>query len=241
MNKAQPAKIPPAVEISGLTKRFGFSTALDELDLHLEQGEFLALFGPNGAGKSTLLRILSTLSSPTSGKVSILGYNPATHGEQVRASIGVLSHSPLLIPTLTAHENLKFYGQMFGVKNLTQRIEELLKQVGLFEQRTQEVEIFSRGMQQRLAIARAVLHAPRILLLDEPFTGLDQDGIALLKQILQDFLRAGKTIILTDHDFARGLEFCTKVVIINHGEMMFHSDASALKEPFETIYRQYVD
>ncbi len=231
----------PAVTISGLTKRFGFTTALDEIDLRLEQGEFLALFGPNGAGKSTLLRILSTLSSPTEGTVRLLGCDPAKHGEQVRASIGVLSHNPLLIPTLTAYENLKFYAQMFGVTDLKQQIESRLKQVGLFEQRSQVVETFSRGMQQRLAIARAILHSPRILLLDEPFTGLDQDGIALLKLILQDFLQEGKTIIMTDHDFARGLEFCTKVVIVNHGEVMHYSEVSALEKPFEAVYRRYVD
>ncbi|MCP4404864.1 MAG: heme ABC exporter ATP-binding protein CcmA [bacterium] len=231
----------PAVTISGLTKRFGFTTALDEIDLRLEQGEFLALFGPNGAGKSTLLRILSTLSSPTEGTVRLLGIDPAKHGEQVRASIGVLSHNPLLIPTLTAYENLKFYAQMFGVTDLKQQIESRLKQVGLFEQRSQVVETFSRGMQQRLAIARAILHSPRILLLDEPFTGLDQDGIALLKLILQDFLQEGKTIIMTDHDFVRGLEFCTKVVIVNHGELMHYSEVSALEKPFEAVYRRYVD
>lgn len=240
MNKVQQAKTLPAVTISGLTKRFGFTTALDEIDLHLEQGEFLSLFGPNGAGKTTLLSILSSLSSPTAGSIRLLGYDPSKHGEQVRASIGVLSHNPLLIPSLTAFENLKFYGQMFGLRSLRQRIEELLKQVGLFEQRTQIVETFSRGMQQRLAIARAILHFPRILLLDEPFTGLDQDGISLLKTILQDFLQEGKTIIMTDHDFARGLEFCTKVVIVNHGELMYYGEASALKETFETVYRRYV-
>ena len=240
MNRGRQSKALPAIAISALTKRFGFTTALDDIDLQLEQGEFLALFGPNGAGKSTLLNILSTLSSPTSGTVRLLGYDPAKHGEQIRASIGVLSHHPLLIPTLTASENLKFYAQMFGIQQFNQRIEELLKQVGLFEQRSQIVETFSRGMQQRLAIARAILHKPGMLLLDEPFTGLDQDGIALLKQILRDFRQKGKTIIMTDHDFPRGLELCTKVAIVNHGELMFCSDSSELEEPFETIYRKYV-
>ena len=241
MNKGHPPTDLPAIAISGLTKRFGFTTALDEIDLHLKQGEFLALFGPNGAGKTTLLRILSTLSSPTSGTVRLLGYDPAKHGEQIRASIGVLSHHPLLIPTLTAYENLKFYGQMFGIQDLSRRIEELLQLVGLFEHRSQIIETFSRGMQQRLAIARAILHRPRILLLDEPFTGLDQDGIALLKQILRDFLQEGKTIIMTDHDFPRGMELCSKVVIVNHGELMYYSDVTALDEPFEAVYRRYVE
>jgi heme exporter protein A len=241
MSESQQLKSVPAIAISGLTKRFGFTVALDDIHFQLEQGEFLAMFGPNGAGKTTFLQILSTLTSPSSGKICLLGHDLAHSGKTIRALIGVLSHNPFLIPTLTARENLKFYGQMFGVRNLKQRIETLLGQVGLLEHRNQSVETFSRGMQQRLAIARAIIHTPRILLLDEPFTGLDQDGIALLKQILQNFLKAGKTIVMTDHNFARGLEFCTKVVIVNHGEFVYYDKTVNLSEPFETVYRQYVD
>ncbi len=240
MNERQPPQSVPAVAISGLTKRFGYTFALHDINLQLEQGEFLVMFGPNGAGKTTFLKILSTLTGPTAGTVRLLGHELTRHGETVRALIGVLGHRPLLIPMLTAYENLKFYGQMFGVRHLERRITFLLKHVGLFGQRDQAVETFSRGMQQRLAIARAILHAPRILLLDEPFTGLDQEGIALLKQILQDFLRDGKTVVMTDHDLARGLDFCTQVVIMNHGKILHHGETVHLNETFEVLYRRYV-
>lgn len=240
MNDVQQPQPVPAVSLSGVTKRFGFTLALDDIDLILDQGEFLAMFGPNGAGKTTLLQILATLASPTSGGVRLLGHDPAHNGETVRKSIGVLSHNPFLVPTLTAYENLKFYGQMFAVKNLHVRIVELLKNVGLFEHRDQLVETFSRGMQQRLAIARAILHRPRLLLLDEPYTGLDQDGIALLKHTLRTFLDEGKTTIMTDHDFARGLEFCTKAVILNHGELVYYDDPATLEETFESLYWRHV-
>ncbi|PIE36247.1 heme ABC exporter ATP-binding protein CcmA [candidate division KSB3 bacterium] len=241
MNKPQHPQSVPAISLFGLTKRFGYISALDDIDFQLEQGEFLSMFGPNGAGKTTFLHILATLTSPTSGTIRVLGYDLAQHGEEIRALVGVLGHHSFLIPTLTAYENLKFYGQMFGVNNLKQRIKTLLEWVGLIDHRNQTIETFSRGMQQRLSIARTILHEPRILLLDEPFTGLDQDGIALLKNVLQDFLREKKTIIMTDHDFARGLEFSTKVLIVNHGEFLYYGDSSTLEEPFEAIYRRFVD
>jgi len=236
MNNLEQESIAPAVSIYGLAKRFGFTMALDGIDLTLDQGEFLAVFGPNGAGKSTLLRILSTLMGPTSGRGTLLGYDLEEEGETVRKVIGVLTHHPLLFPTLTAYENLKFYGQMFDVKNLKVRIDELLREVGLSEHRDQLVETFSRGMQQRLAIARTVIHAPRFLLLDEPYTGLDQDGIALLRQTLKAFLEKGRTVIMTCHDFARGLELCTKAAILNNGHLVYYGDPSTLEDGFESLY-----
>lgn len=240
MNEVQQKKIAPAVSIAGLTKRFGFTIALKGVDLLLEQGEFLAVFGPNGAGKTTLLKILSTLTSPTSGKVRLLGYDLAHDGEAIRQMIGVLSHQPFLVPTLTGYENLKFYGQMFGVNHLKPQIEGLLKDVGLFEHRNHLVETFSRGMQQRLGIARALLHTPRLLLLDEPYTGLDQDGIAFLKHTLKRVLDEGKTIIMTCHDFVRGLEFCTKAAILKKGKLVYYGDPSRQEKEFESLYQRYI-
>ncbi len=229
-----------AIRIDALTKRFGFTWALNDISFTLNQGEFLAVFGPNGAGKTTLIRILSTLMNPTSGRGTLLGYSLEDEGETVRKAIGVLTHHPLLFPTLTGYENLKFYGQMFEVKNLKARIDELFREVGLIEHRDQLVETFSRGMQQRLAIARAFIHAPRLLLLDEPYTGLDQDGIAFLRQRLRDFLDEGKTVVMTCHDFGKGLELCTKAAILNEGHLVYYGDPSTLEEGFESLYQRCV-
>ncbi len=240
MSEARQRKVVPAVRIVGVTKRFGFTSALKGIDLLFEQGEFLAIFGPNGAGKTTLLRILATLTTPTSGTVNLLGYNLADDGEAIRQVIGVLSHQPFLIPTLTGAENLKFYGQMFGVKALKPRLETLLKAVGMFEYRDRLVGTFSRGMQQRLGIARALLHSPRLLLLDEPYTGLDQEGAAFLKQTLKTFLNEGKTIIMTCHDFVRGLEFCTQTAILKKGRLVYYGKPSEQAEQFESLYQQYI-
>lgn len=227
----------PAIDVAGLSKRFGFTCALDDITLRLEQGEFLAIFGPNGAGKSTLLRILATLAAPTSGTVRLLGHALPDDGESVRHKIGVLSHNPFLIPALTGYENLKFYGQMFGITRLNARIEQLLKDVGLFEDQDRQVETFSRGMQQRLGIARALLHSPCLLLLDEPFTGLDPAGMTFLEQTLKAFLDRGNTIVMTCHDFVRGLECCTKTAILNHGRLVYCGEP---EEPFEVLYCRYV-
>jgi heme exporter protein A len=230
----------PAIRIDTLTKRFGFTWALNDISFTLDQGDFLAVFGPNGAGKTTLIRILSTLMKPTSGRGTLLGYNLDDEGESVRKTIGVLTHHPLLFPTLTGYENLKFYGQMFEVKNLKTRIDQLLRNVGLIEYRDHLVETFSRGMQQRLAIARAIIHAPRLLLLDEPYTGLDQNGITFLRQLLRDFLDEGKTVIMTSHDFDRDLELCTKAAILKEGQLVYYGDPSEEEEGFESLYRRCV-
>ncbi len=240
MNDLKHERGNPAVRIDALTKRFGFSWALNGIELTLNQGELLAMFGPNGAGKTTLIQILSSLMKPTSGKITLLGYDLEKKGEALRKTIGVLAHLPLLFDNLTARENLKFYGQMFEVKNLKARIDQLLTDVGLKEYGNQLVGTFSRGMQQRLAIARALIHKPRLLLLDEPHTGLDQNGIAFLTQTLKNFLDEGKTVVMTGHDFARGLELCTKAAILNNGHLVYYGDPSELGDSFESLYQRCV-
>ncbi len=228
----------PAVSIRALTKRFGMSKVLRGIDLAVQPGEFLSLFGPNGAGKSTLLRILSTLMHPTSGTAAVLGYDIAEGGDEIRKHIGVLSHHPLLFPTLTAAENLKFYGRMFAVADLEARIETLLNNVNLQEFRDRPVENFSRGMQQRLAIARALLHQPRLLLLDEPYTGLDQHGMAFLTETLRIFQHDGGTVVMVSHDFAQGLELCTRAAILKRGKLAYYGNPAELDEPFPVWYQR---
>jgi len=241
MNEIKQGREDPPVRVQGLTKRFGFTMALDGVGMNVGQGEILAVFGPNGAGKTTFIQILSTLMRPTSGTVHFLGYDILEQGERVRGAIGVLPHNPLLFPHLTAYENLKFYGQMFGVKNLKIRIEELLENVGLAGRRDHLAGTFSRGMQQRLAIARAMIHDPRILLLDEPCTGLDRNGIAFLGRVLTASCQTSKTVIMTSHDFAWALEFATKAAILNSGHLVYFGAPSGLKEDFETFYQRCLD
>jgi heme exporter protein A len=172
------------IELHKLTKAFGSKVALRGVDLRVAAGESLVIFGPNGAGKSTLIRILSSLSRPSGGMVRIGGYDLATHAEGIRRYLGVVSHAPLLYDSLTAEENLRFFGRLYGVANLEARIGDMLSQVGLTHRRGDLVRTFSRGMVQRLAIARALLHDPQLLLLDEPDTGLDPQAAEMLHGLL---------------------------------------------------------
>lgn len=229
-----------AIEIEALTKRFGMRWALNDIDFILPQGELLAVFGPNGAGKTTLIRILSTLMKPTSGRVAILGYNLEEDGQRLRRAVGVLTHQPLLFENLTAYENLKFYGQMFQVKDLKAKINALLYDVGLMEYGDQLVGTFSRGMQQRLAIARALIHQPSLLLMDEPHTGLDQNGILYLNETLKGLLNEGKTVVMTSHDFDKGLALCSKAAILNNGHLAYFGDPFKSERNFEFLYQRHV-
>lgn len=226
-----------AIDLANIVKQFGFLRVLRGIDMQLAPGECVTIFGPNGAGKTTLLRILSTLMKPTSGGGKILGFDLATAGEQIRQQIGVLTHQSLLFPTLTAYENLKFYGQMFRVPSLPSRIDMLLEQFGLSVYRDRIVENFSQGMRQRLAIARVMLHAPRLLILDEPYNGLDQDGSRVLRHFLNTSRTQGQTIVMTSHDFERGLEFCTKVAILKQGALVHYAAPPSDLAHFIVLYQ----
>lgn len=231
-----------AIEVRALTKRFGYKRALNGVNLSLNGGECLAIFGPNGAGKTTLIRILSSLMRPTSGEVIVGGYDAKSEGEDLRRIIGVISHNTFLYDNLTAFENLRFYGRMYGVQGLEERIEEVLGLAGLRGQRHERVQTFSRGMQQRLSVARAILHEPAILLLDEPYTGLDQNGIQRLKGILGGFRDRGKTMIMTSHDLQRGLEMCSRVAILHSGVIVYNEDISRIvRKDFQEIYSHHTE
>ena len=173
------------IEVRKLVKRFGLKTVLRGLDFRVEAGEFVALLGPNGAGKTTFLRILASLSWFLLGEVAIAGYRLPSQVAAVRQRLGVVSHLPLLYGDLTADENLRFYGRMYTVPRLDQRIVEVLDLVGLSARRRDLVRTYSRGMQQRLAIGRAMLHDPEVVLFDEPYTGLDQEASNMLDGVLR--------------------------------------------------------
>ncbi len=175
------------------------------------------MLGPNGAGKTTFLRILASLSRPTAGEVSVAGYRLPGQAAAVRRNLGVVSHLPLLYGDLTADENLRFFGKMYGVLDLGSRIDQILELVGLLARRRELVRTFSRGMQQRLAIGRAILHDPDVLLFDEPHTGLDQDACDMLDGLLREVSGQGRTIVMTSHDLARVEDLASRFDVLSRG------------------------
>jgi len=208
------------IEVHSLYKRFGLKTVLRNLDFQVQKGEFVALLGPNGAGKTTLLRILASLSRPSMGVVRIAGYPLPGQAAAVRRRLGVVSHLPLLYGDLSADENLRFYGRMYGVPNLPQRVSEVLELVGLASRRRDLVRTFSRGMQQRLAIGRAVLHDPEVMLFDEPHTGLDQDACSMLDQVLSEIAARGRTVVMTSHDLMRAADLASRFDVLSRGAIV---------------------
>jgi heme exporter protein A len=228
------------IQVKGLVKSFGPTTALRGVNLSVPDGQFVTLVGPNGAGKTTLLRILATLSRPTMGNVEVAGRELPTGAVDARRSIGLVSHQTLLYGDLSAEENLRFYGRMYDVADLDARIAEVLEMVGLVHRRRDPVRTFSRGMQQRLAIARAVLHRPSLMLLDEPYTGLDQDAAARLEAVMSSVGTEGRTVVMTTHDLERGLAVADRVAILAKGRVVFEANRSELNTAaFLDAYRQY--
>lgn len=208
------------IQIKGLIKTYGLNPVLRGLDLHVGQGEFVTLVGPNGAGKSTLMRIVATLLQPTGGQVTIGGWQLPRHAQRVRRHIGLVSHQSLLYDDLTAAENLSFFARLYQLPDADTRVTAALRTVGLYARQRDPVSTFSRGMVQRLTIARATLHEPDILLLDEPYTGLDQDAAQLLDNLLRREADKGRTIFMITHDLVHGLNLCDRTVILNGGRIV---------------------
>jgi heme ABC exporter ATP-binding subunit CcmA len=225
----------------GLNKKFGYKTALRNVDIFLKEGDSLALFGPNGAGKSTLIQVLCSLLQPTSGSVRIAGYDTRRAREALHQIIGLIGHQTFLYPHLTAYENLKFYGTMYRVARLDVRITEVLNLVGLRDNRDDIVQNFSRGMQQRLSIARAIIHDPIILFLDEPFTGLDQHGSEDFIKLILQFRDQGKTVIMASHHLHLGLALCDRAAILKSGRIVHLQDVARIsQDDFARIYSQKI-
>jgi heme exporter protein A len=218
------------ISVKKLVKRFGLKTVLRGLDFNVQPGEFVALLGPNGAGKTTFLRILASLSRPSIGEVTIAGHTLPGEAAQVRAKLGVVSHLPLLYGDLTGEENLRFYGRMYGISSLEVRMTEVLEMVGLENRRRDLVRTYSRGMQQRLAIGRAVLHDPEVMLFDEPYTGLDQDASSMLDSVLKTVASQGRTVVMTSHDLARAEELATRFDILSRGVITASASRRQLKK-----------
>ena len=226
-----------AIEVRHLRKAFGTLKAVDGVDFELKQGEFLTVFGPNGAGKTTLIKILAGLTQPSSGTAKVAGFDVAEGHPEMRKEIGIISHATALYADLTPLENLIFFARMHGLKQPEDRALKVIEEVGLSPRRNDRVRTFSRGMLQRLSIARAVLHDPAILFLDEPFTGLDLHATNVLKEHLQRLHDRHRTILMTTHDISCGLEMCDKVALQVQGKFAFLENITDVdKDQFESIY-----
>jgi len=219
--------MPIMIEVQKLVKRFGLKTVLRGLDFQVQRGEFVALLGPNGTGKTTLLRILASLSRPTMGIIRIAEFSLPNQASAVRRRLGVVSHLPLLYGDLTAEENLRFYARMYALPD-SKRVDEILDMVGLTIRRRDLVRTFSRGMQQRLAIGRAILHDPDVLLFDEPHTGLDQDACDMLDALLREVAARGRTVVMTSHDLARVEDLASRFDVLSRGIISISASKSEL-------------
>jgi heme exporter protein A len=215
---------PTALEVRGLERHYGERRALAGVDARLESGETLAVFGPNGAGKTTFLRVLATLLLPHAGSARVLGHPLPAESAVVRAQIGFLGHDPLLYRELSGRENLRFYARLYGISEPEARIEELLEATAIARRAGDPVHDLSRGMVQRLAICRAVLHRPALLLLDEPWANLDPEAAVLVEPLIG--AASGCTRVLVTHDVERGLAEATRVLGLREGRALLEGAAS---------------
>lgn len=231
----------PYLEIHGLKKSFGLKPILRGLDLNLHAGERMALLGANGAGKTTLLRILAGLTRPTDGRILIDGLNLVQQTREIRRKVGFVAHQPYLYDELSALENLIFFARMYALAQPQARAIELLQRVGLSKKVRERAGALSRGQAQRLALARALLHEPQLLLLDEPDTGLDQDGLALLAELLAEHHARGGTILFTTHDLEAALGRSDQIVMLNNGRVAYQQATVSLEqERIHEVYQEVV-
>ena len=231
-----------AVKVEGVTKSFSNQLALRGIDLEVRRGESVVLFGPNGAGKTTLIKVLATIMNPSSGRVLIDGLSLKNNAEEMRRRIGVVTHETFLYNNLTAYENLEFYSRMYDVPKRKERIQEVVAMVGMTSRLHDRVGTLSRGMQQRISIARSLLHRPTIMLLDEPETGLDQETISMLWKALATEGERKRTVILTTHNLERGLELGERLLILDKGRIVYQGssqdlDLLGLKEVYQRSTR----
>lgn len=229
-----------ALEIRKLTKVFGDRKALDKVTFSLPEGAFLSIFGPNGAGKTTLLRMLSTLARPTSGTIRVMGEDAKEEPDKVRGHIGLISHNSMLYPDLTAMENLMFVARLYGLDHPEERVRELLRAVELDHRRFDIVRTFSRGMTQRLSIARALINDPAVVFLDEPYAGLDPHAVEIFDALLSN-LRQGRTFVMVSHDLQKGFEACTHALVLARGRVVSFAPKEELDfDEFTRLYRETV-
>ena len=234
------AVVEPAIKTKKLSKVFGNRRAVDNVSIEVPQGAFLSIFGPNGAGKTTLLRVLSTLSRATSGSATLMGVDLKEDPDKARDHIGLISHNSMLYPDLTAEQNLMIYARLYGVVDPEARVLELLEAVELKHRRLDVVRTFSRGMTQRLSIARALIHDPDVVFLDEPYSGLDPHAVEIFDDLI-DQQREGRTFVMVSHDLQTGFAMCTHALVLAKGKVVAFDEKDAFDfDEFSTLYRSTV-
>jgi len=235
------ARTTPLVMAKSLTSRYGPIRAIDGIDLSLDRGDFLTVFGPNGAGKTTLLRTLACLVKPTTGSLALFGFDPRAYPDQVKRRLGLIAHTGLLYGGLSARDNLIFFARLYDLPEPARRADAMLDEVGLSDRADDMVRTFSRGMQQRLSIARALIHDPELVLLDEPYTGLDQHASRMLRAILEQVRGKGRTVVMVTHHLEEGLEVSTRLAIMTRGRIAWEASAGTLSRgALETLYLDVV-
>jgi heme ABC exporter ATP-binding subunit CcmA len=231
--------IGPPIVAEGLRREFGGVPVLAGIDLTVDAGELVVLLGANGSGKTTLLRLLATLLRPSGGTLRLFGDDASRRPPAARRRLGHVGHESACYPDLTGAENLEFYAELHGVPDPERRVAELLRWAGLEGAARRPVRVYSRGMAQRLALARALLHGPELLLLDEPFSGLDPAGTARLQSLLGELRRSGHAIVLSTHDVERVAGIATRVAILHRGRIAWTRDGAAdavvLAAAYETV------
>ena len=228
------------IEAVALERSFGARRAVAGVDFTLGAGECLALFGPNGAGKTTLLRVLAGLLKPTRGRAAIAGVTlPA--GRDSRAAVGLISHNSMLYEALTARENILFIARLYGLRDPSAATESALRRMRIDARADTPVRALSRGMQQRVSIARAVVHTPRVLLLDEPYSGLDESGSGALTSLLTELRSQGAAMVMVTHNLAEGLAVATKTAIMRDGQFARYEERGGLDPgTYAAQYRELV-
>ncbi len=230
------------LEAVGLVRSFGALRAVDGVSFELQPGELLTVFGPNGAGKTTLLRMLAGVMRPDSGHVRVAGAPADVASRDWRHRVGIVSHQSLLYGQLTTEENLRFYGRLFGLTDLKTRIPERLASMGLSDRARTPVRELSRGLKQRVALARALLHDPEVVLLDEPYTGLDPHASAVLREQLASLKDGRRTVVLVTHNLKQGLELADRVAIQVQGRFSSVTDSASLDlAGLEALYHAAVE
>ncbi len=237
--EAAASDAPPVLKIEGLTKRFGRLLALRSVDLELFSGQCLTLFGRNGAGKSTLLDATSSLIRSYEGDISLMGRNLRKGDEDTRRAVGLVSHDTYLYYDLSTEDNLRFYARLYGLSDVEGRVKRMLERFDIEVKAKALARDLSRGMKQRLSLARVFLHDPQLLLLDEPFTGLDEPGCETLSRMIEEFVGQGGAALVTTHDLDRGLEVATRVAVLERGVIAYEAGTDEIsRDDFRAIYRK---
>ena len=228
----------PIVEVAELTRDFGPRQAVAGVTFSLAPGECLALFGPNGAGKTTLLRVLAGLLKPTSGSARVSGI-PLPGGPLARSRVGLISHHTMLYAALSPRENVSFSARLYGIRDARARVEDSLRRMSMLERADAPIRSLSRGMQQRVSIARAMVHSPQLVLADEPYSGLDESGARALTALLQELRSAGTAIIVVTHNFVEGLSLATHAAVMQRGKFVRYDAADRIDaSSYATTYRE---